>query len=80
MHPSVLLYGTDDYGVSISILTTKISYKFPKEEHILKVMFFAMSVQKNQFKFQNTAFLFVTIQIWIYFYFLHNNMAEKKRI
>ena len=37
-----------------------------------------MSVQKNQFKFLNTAFLFVTIQIWIYIFFYTMTWQKRK--
>ena len=39
----------------------------------LKVIFFIVSFCKNQYKFRNTAFLFVTIKIWI----THYNKAKK---
>ena len=45
--------------------------KFKRVSH-----FFAVAVRKNQFKFQNNAFLMLAIQIWIIFYAL----AQQKKI
>ena len=38
---------------------------FLKRDKCKSIPFFAVSVCKNQYKFQNTAFLLANIQIWI---------------
>ena len=42
-----------------------MSHTATKEKPSLKVIFFAVSVRKNQSKFQNTAILLGGSQIWI---------------
>ena len=57
-------------------LLVLLAQEHGKEELSLEVIYFAMTVGKNQTKFQNFAFLLVKIQSWIDFYRVCKNQSS----